>query len=153
MTEAHKHFIELVEALISGRLAEMGLDMSMLEDILEQRMAKASDDATVLGLAEMLRKYADFREFGLIMRDKFLELYPVTMVAKEPPGVGLVSLRAEVSTKESRGCVADAAAEGSRLIATLPDTSSPDARSAVMVPKAEAQDASTFSLDFSLPLP
>merc|ERR1712217_5805 len=80
MNEVHSQFCDTVEELITQRLQEMGLNADAFGDILAKREANVPDDATVSNLAAIIRKYADFREFGQLMRGKFEELYPPTLV-------------------------------------------------------------------------
>jgi hypothetical protein len=76
MMEVHKHFCQLLEALISKRLAEMNLDMRNFEDIIQLRQATGgSEDTTLAGLSEVLAEYTDFCKFGKLMHEKFQELY------------------------------------------------------------------------------
>lgn len=68
MTEVHKKFCSMVDTRIS-RLVEMGLDMGMLEDILQLSKEKAA----LAGLADIFESYMDFYKFGLLMRNNCLE--------------------------------------------------------------------------------
>merc|ERR1712048_1171476 len=107
MTEVHKSFCVLLEGLITEELGEMGLDPDSFGDILAQREVKASDDPIVLSLAGKIRKYADFREFGQLMHEKFIELYAATRVPGESAALSGccnsfgVTVEAEIRPKDS----------------------------------------------------
>ncbi|CAK0796203.1 unnamed protein product [Prorocentrum cordatum] len=172
MTEVHRLFCDTVEGLISARLEEMGLDLSLFEDILQLRAAADGDeDVALAALACTLARYTDFCSFGLLMRDRFLELYAAKpTAAASPPAGEPQSPPARTALCDADASVASPAA-GAQAEADAPaalsfsstcyrvpaETFSPPppspGRGANATSETEFEGGSYFAADGCLPLP
>ena len=69
-TRCHNEFVACCEALIDGRLAEMGLSAERLVDI----AAQGCDESSA-GIVRRLETFRDFLEFGAMMAERCASLY------------------------------------------------------------------------------
>jgi len=68
----HSEFIESIEALITLRLKEFSI---RVDDCYEELVSAQLTEETAVKVNALLARYSDFIEFGLMMRDKFEELF------------------------------------------------------------------------------
>lgn len=91
MKTVHGEFCEALETMIKDKLKDMDLDEEDFAAILQRREADSIQDPSVARVLETLLKYEDFCAFGVVMRDKYVELHGSSKDAEGSPKVADVS--------------------------------------------------------------